>query len=231
MDPSRPVLVLFCKQPRRGHGKQRLAAEIGTDNAFRIALGLLDCALEDAAAWSEQLVFAPSQSSEFSWAQSLARAPAFERRSVRVLPQTTGCLGERLLDMDFRLRNLGAEQIVFMASDAAGLQVEHLDLVVRELTRHDVVLADDIDGGVTLMASRCPWPRLQDLPWSTERLGDALAATCLSAGLRVQRLDGGFDIDTLDDMISLTDLLRRDSRPARRVLANLLRAELQAANA
>jgi len=230
MDPSRPVLVLFCKQPRRGHGKQRLAAELGTDAAFRIALGLLDCALEDAAAWSEQLVFAPSQSSELSWAQSLTRSPAFEGRSVRVLSQSTGGLGERLLDMDSRLRNLGAVQLVFMASDAAGLQVEHLRQVVSGLSHHDVVLADDIDGGVTLMASRCPWPQLQGLPWSTERLGDALATTCLSAGLQVQRLDGGFDIDTLDDAIGLTDLLRRDSRPARRVLANLLRAELQAAN-
>jgi len=230
MDPSRPVLVLFCKQPRRGHGKQRLAAEIGTHSAFRIALGLLDCALEDAAAWSEQLVIAPSQLSELSWAQSLARSPAFEGRSVLVLSQTTGCLGERLLDMDSRLRSLGAVQLVFMASDAAGLQDEHLSLVVNGMADNDVVLADDIDGGVTLMASRCPWPRLQDLPWSTERLGDALATTCLSAGLSVQRLDGGFDIDTLADVIGMTELLRRDSRPARRALANLLRAELQVAN-
>ena len=46
-----PVLVIFCKRPLPGQGKQRIAATLGKDVAYEIASALLQCALEDARAW------------------------------------------------------------------------------------------------------------------------------------------------------------------------------------
>jgi glycosyltransferase A (GT-A) superfamily protein (DUF2064 family) len=45
-DPP-PTLVLLCKRPAPGHGKQRLAASLGAERACAVAWALLDCALEE----------------------------------------------------------------------------------------------------------------------------------------------------------------------------------------
>ena len=91
------------------------------------------------------------------------------------------------------------------------------------LSDHDVVLADGSDGGVTLMASRCGWPRMDDLPWSTDRLGDALYDACVRSGRGVLRVDGGADLDEAQDIAPLLVSLAQDSRPARRDLVEVLR--------
>lgn len=225
---SDTVLVLFCKQPRPGYGKQRLAADIGKTAACRIAEGLLSCALEDAVAWRGKFTIAVSSRAELPWALSLAAHERFRHHDIRVAAQNEGNLGERLNEIDQRVRATGATKLVFMAADAPSLGGEHFDAVVTGLDAADVVLADDCDGGVTLMASRTPWPALRDLPWSSEQLGDALATTCAANGLSVRRLPGGFDIDTGEDLDALVTYLRDDQRPARQSLAAIVRDVLKA---
>ncbi len=222
IDASKTVLVLFCKRPDRGFGKQRLANDLGEEYAFKLASALLDCALEDAATWHGQLVIAPSSTADLVWARELTDTLVLQSQSVEVVAQTVGGLGERLLDIDTRLREQGAQKIIYMGSDAPALQPKHLNLAIQELCNHDVVLADALDGGVTLMASGCHWPDIVGLPWSTTRLGDELAAKCTAAGLSVRRIDGGSDVDTAEDVRKLTSLLRRDQRPARRALIKIV---------
>ena len=222
IDASKTFLVLFCKRPDRGFGKQRLANDLGEEYAFKLASALLDCALEDVATWPGQLIIAPSSTADLVWARELTDTLALQCHSVEVVAQTAGGLGERLLDIDARLREQGAQKIIYMGSDAPGLQPQHLSSVIQGLSDHDVVLADALDGGVTLMASGCHWPDIVGLPWSTTRLGDELAAKCIATGLSVRRIDGGSDVDTAEDVRKLTSLLRRDQRPARRALMKIV---------
>ena len=53
-----PTLVLVCKRPALGIGKQRLAAKVGQELALQIAEALLACALEDVLAWPGSVVIA-----------------------------------------------------------------------------------------------------------------------------------------------------------------------------
>ncbi len=202
------TLVLVCKRPRPGHGKQRVAADLGAGRACELAGLLLDCALEDALAWPGPLVIAPDSREDIAWAQAAAPRAC-------VLAQGQGNLGERLQHLDAALREQGCERVAYIGSDAPGLVLADMMAAAEALLGNDVALAAACDGGVVLMASRRPWPVLAALPWSSDELGSALAAACTRAGLRVAWLSPGWDVDTLADVVALAQRLEHDRRPAR----------------
>ena len=212
------ALVLVCKRPASGIGKQRLAASIGRETANCIAEALLACALEDARAWRGPVVIAPADPADYAWASTLLPQV---RPKIRVEPQTKGNLGQRLNALDHGLRGGGLEQLVYIGSDAPLLTLPDYAAVYEALANYDTVLKPAADGGVVLMASRERWPILNHLPWSTARLGVALADCCRSAGQSVVNLAQSFDVDEEDDVIRLIAALKTDQRPARRALHGL----------
>lgn len=211
------ALVLLCKRPAPGHSKQRLAAQIGQQPALQIAGLLLDCALEDLQQWPAARVLAPDHAQHLAWAQALCP-------QARVLAQGAGNLGQRLNDLDQRLRALGYRQLLFIGSDAPALQVSDLARVTAALESADTVLLAARDGGVVLMASNLAWPDLSQLPWSTAQLGHALADCCRATGHSVLIAGELFDIDHQQDLLLLADALHAEQRPARVKLRNHLAA-------
>ncbi len=82
------TLVLVCKRPSLGHGKQRLAAQIGEPQALWVAEQLLGCALEDLRAWPGPTVIAPDMAEHLDWARALTP-------EALCLPQASGRALER----------------------------------------------------------------------------------------------------------------------------------------
>lgn len=215
-DPAAGTLVLFCRRPRPGIGKQRLAGEIGVEGAHRIAEALLDCALEDAAEWPGEVVVAPAAAIDSEWAAGVMQRP------VSVLAQPASTFGERLEFIDAALRARGQQRVTFIGSDAPTLDRSFYDAARAALTEYDVVLGPALDGGVTLMGARVPWSGLPRLPWSQDTLHASLAESCRAAGSTVATLPQSFDVDTLADLRRAAESLRTDPRPARRRLRELL---------
>jgi uncharacterized protein len=120
--------------------------------------------------------------------------------------------------LDYELRSGGLEQLIYIGSDAPALTAADYAAVNNALSRYDSVLMPAEDGGVVLMASCCQWPILSGLPWSTVRLGTALADCCRTAEQSVAMLTQSFDVDEEDDLFRLVTALRTDRRPARRAL-------------
>ena len=209
------ALVLVCKRPASGIAKQRLAASVGREAAMQIAEALLACALEDADDWAGPVVIAPAHPSDYAWADTLLPP---SRPNVYIKPQAAGNLGQRLNSLDRELRDMGLEQLVYIGSDAPALSSADYAAVNDALPHYDSVLIPAEDGGVVLMAGRREWPMLGGLPWSTARLGTALADCCRSAGQSVATLKHGFDVDEYGDLVRLATALRADRRPARRAL-------------
>lgn len=216
---SKVILVLLCKRPVPGVGKQRLAASLGVEAARKIADALLACALEDARAWPGPVVISPADQCDVEWAQALSLPTHFP---VTVIPQVTGNLGQRLNALDRALRAQGGEQLIFIGSDAPGLTTVDYETARAALQHHDIVLIPALDGGVVLMANRCAWPDLSVLQWSSDRLGISLRNICRNAGKSVTMIKQGHDVDELKDLIRLSSLLRQDKRPARRMLLELV---------
>lgn len=213
---SDTTLVLFCKRPALGFGKQRLAADLGEQAAFEIAVGLLACALEDLEHWPGPVVIAPHSDTEIAWAANLLR------RSASVVPQSEGNLGERIEAIDRLLRGKGAGQLLVIGSDAPELNARLLAQAVELLADHDAVFAAAEDGGVSLMANRKPWPELKPMPWSTPQLGASLQQLCERAGQRVGWSAPCSDVDRLDDLERVSKSLRVDPRPARQSLLAII---------
>ncbi len=209
---STTTLVVFCRRPALGVGKRRLAVDLGDAATLELAEHLLAAALEDAAGWPGEVVLAPADGGDVEWAEGLLDRPC------RVIPQPDGNLGQRIAEVDRAVRAGGVEQVVFIGSDAPLLRPDDLGAAREALDRFDVVLGPAEDGGVTLMGSRRPWPRLSELPWSTGELAAALGATCHDAGLTVTRVRGRADVDAVSDLSRLYCGLAGDERPARRGL-------------
>ncbi|MBM4222140.1 MAG: DUF2064 domain-containing protein [Gammaproteobacteria bacterium] len=216
LSQDQPVLVVFCRRPTPGAGKQRLAAGIGSDAAADIAALLLGAALEDAARWPGPVVLSPSEEGDAEWAATLLDRP------VQVIAQPAGNLGERLQSVDRRVRERHQAAVVFIGSDAPALGEPDYAAARSALMHHDVVLAPAIDGGVTLMAARRAWPALADLPWSSDQLYTALSKRCTTHGLRVASLRLSYDVDLAADLQRLCRDLHADQRPARRILYHKL---------
>jgi glycosyltransferase A (GT-A) superfamily protein (DUF2064 family) len=210
------TLVVFCRRPQRGIGKRRLAREVGEAKAFTISELLLAAALEDAAGWPGPRVIAPSEGADAAWAQGL-HVP---RADVVVQPE--GNLGARLAAVDRDLRARGHSRLVYIGSDAPVLGSGDYRLAREALDTHDVVLGPALDGGVTCMGSRLPWPPLVDLPWSSEHLHAALEAACRAGDLTVRHLPPRYDVDVAADLRRLAVDLKDDTRPARRALYRAL---------
>ncbi|SDS27339.1 DUF2064 domain-containing protein [Pseudomonas oryzae] len=216
-DAPPPTLILMCKRPGPGHGKQRLAAGLGTVPAQLIAERMLDCAVEDLAHWPGPRVIAPDTVADCGWAGRLLPGCAYP-------PQCDGNLGERLNALDRDLREAGHRTLVFIGSDAPALNAGDYRRVRETLSEVDTVLLAARDGGVVLMASNRPWPELAALPWSTAQLGQALTAACGDAGHSVAVCGESFDVDERDDLAPLRAALATDPRPARRRLLATLDA-------
>ncbi len=214
-----PAVIVFCKRPHSGSGKQRLAATIGFDAAHRLAEALLQCTLEDVRTWSGRLIIAPASAADRDWAQSLHEA-------ADVIVQTDGNLGQRLQHIDQCLLQQGCARRIYIGTDAPLLSADTLLQAAQALRRHDVVLQPARDGGVTLMASNQAWPDLSMLPWSNHDLGLMLQASCLHAGHDVFLLPTGMDIDVQADLHQVRPRLINDTRPARQNLLQVIDAVL-----
>lgn len=215
---TQAALVLVCKRPAPGVGKQRLAARLGPEIAYQIAEALLACTLEDVIAWPGKVVIAPANAQDCAWAANLFKQT---RPEVQILSQTGGNLGQRLNALDHTLRAHGLNQLIYIGSDAPDIGLADFATVSKMLSDFDSVLKPTLDGGVSIMASRKPWPDLADLPWSTSRLGDQLSMLCQQSGHSVASLPEGFDVDELEDLSYLVMKLAQDQRPARRSLCEL----------
>jgi len=225
------TLILVCKKPAPGIGKQRLAASLGIEMTQKVADALLACALEDACSWPGPVVIAPASAADTDWARALS-APISS--PVMVVPQIAGNLGQRLNALDQALREQGMEQLIFVGSDSPGLDAADYAATRTALQHTDVVLIPALDGGVVLMGNRCAWPDLSALPWSSDQLGTTLREACHSAKQSVKTLGQGTDVDQIEDLARLVTLLKQDQRLARRTLLELTRniiSTLKIANA
>lgn len=210
------TLVLFCRRPRPGVGKRRIAATLGPARTLRLAEHLLAAALEDASQWSGPVVIAPADAADAAWAGQLLERPC------QVVAQRAGNLGERLNALDQALRQAGQARCIYIGSDAPILDGDYYALAVKALETHDVVLGPADDGGVTLMGSRRPWPELAGLPWSSDKLCHALELICVKDGLTINSLEGRYDIDHAKDLPRLFSDLENDTRAARQKLRHWL---------
>lgn len=217
-----PALVLLCTRPRLASAKSRRGPSVEARAAFELAQVLIDCALEDARAWTGPVVLALAQPNDLSWAGSLAE------RDWSIVGQAGGNAGERINAVDQILRRHGARSLVFVGPTAALDATADYALVRESLASADIALAPSNSGDIALMAARRPWPDLATLAWNTKRLSAELAYLCEREGLTVAKLERRPAIEGSDDLDLAVSSFRDDPRPKRRALVALARRLIEA---
>ena len=219
-------LVVFAKAPQPGRVKTRLSPPLSSSEAAELYRCLLLDAFEESAAAAAALrletvvaVDPPSATAELA-----ALSPA----GFRAIAQSAGELGTRMSHVVRQAAAAGAPFVLLRGSDSPCLNRDLLQDAVVSLTRADLVICPDRDGGYNLIGlgprglSSGPTGGLFDHPMSTPFvLGDTLARAN-RIGLSSDQLEGGFDVDRYEDLRWLA--AARDERrsiPCRRTLTFL----------
>ena len=213
-------IVVMCKRPALGLGKQRIAIDLGRGIAFNIAQQLVMCSVEDVQTWPGKKFVAVAEPKDTDWARSVFGV------DVTVLDQSQGNLGERINDIDEKIRKIYDMPLIFMGTDAPNLNLSHVEEAQNELLSHDVVLSRADDGGVTIMASRGQWPDLREIAWSTNTVSRELASLCIERSLSTTFITPSFDIDTVADLQKAYTALISDPRPSRIKLREIIKASM-----
>ena len=180
-------LVLFVRAPELGHGKRRLAREIGdvaTVRFERLMLALLLRRLAADRRWRLRIAVTPDK----------ARCHARHwRRGVDVTGQGGGDLGTR---MRRALAACPPGPAVLVGGDIPALAARHVATAFRQLGGCDLVFGPAEDGGFWLVGARRS-PRLpplfEQVRWSSPHtLADTLAEL-------PRRVKVGF-VDRLEDV-------------------------------
>ena len=208
-------LVLCCKAPQRS--KRRLAAQLG-DRAAAAAERLLACAIEDLADWPGEAVIAPASDDDAEWFRVVSG------KRFETVVQRGGSLGARINHVDAVLRSSGRERLIYIGADCPALDRAYLTSASSALEYSDAVIGPAEDGGVVLMGARRRWPEIDDLPWSTPELREALCARLRRQDWSIASLETLADVDTMEELTRARDGLVGDDRTARRALVDWLRS-------
>ncbi len=224
---SAPVarVVLFAREPVRGHVKTRLAREIGDADAtslYEAFLSDLSACLTAPARWDALLAYAEFEAGPYLLATF---GPPWD-----LVPQGEGTLGERLVRAVVRARMEGRRDVLVAGSDAPTLTREDLSGAFAALAgESDVVYAPAPDGGFSLVGMTGSVDPAAIFPagvrWSSSHaLADSRRAA-EAKGYRVRLLSTVPDVDELKDLRNVGALFESEPELApatRQVLRRVL---------
>ncbi len=203
---TRAALAIFCRAPRLGRVKTRLAKSHGDE----FALGLYRAMLADTFALGRALApavetfacFTPEGG--FTGEESLS-----ELWDGPKIAQCDGDLGAKILDCFARLRAQGYEKIAVIGSDSPDLPLKRLQRTYEVLDALPMMIwGKSPDGGFYLMGASLDVPSwlFEGVTWSSEKTLSAIRwnnATRKQAKLEYAELPFWRDVDDEADLLEL----------------------------
>jgi len=199
LSPVKRAIVVMGKLPCPGRVKTRLAVDLGDQLAAELYEAFLRDVLDLACAEAQLLSAEALFSCGLSPQDSLRDAQALCPPDVRALRQGQGDLGAR---MEGARQASQARHVVIIGSDAPTMPRERLYEAFMCLDRGaDAVVGPTVDGGYDLLGLTGPGrPLFDGVQWSTEAVLRQTQAAAERAGLRLETLSLGYDLDEIDDL-------------------------------
>lgn len=197
-DFSTQALLIFIKNPRRGHVKTRLAATEGDEKALEIYQQLL--------AYTRKTV-QPLQADKQVWYSQFVPEQDEWDDAIFVKKRQQGeTLGRRMQGAFKQAFNEDYRQVVIIGSDCGQLKKKHLEHAYEALKTNDVVIGPSEDGGYYLLGMRKYFPVLfEDKPWSTDDVFEHTLEDCKTYNLSYHVLETLNDVDTEEDWDQIKD--------------------------
>src|SRR5215469_1627369 len=150
--PMQSVAIgILCKTPSAGFCKTRLSPLLRADECAAISA----CFIRDLSATIDALASTDPgvrRYAVYTPTGSEARLLGLLPNGFRLLPQSDGDLGDRLLNATVDLLNAGHDGAILVNSDSPTLPLSILRAAVSALRQgHAAVLSPALDGGYTLI--------------------------------------------------------------------------------
>ncbi len=190
------VLCLFAKSPRRGAVKTRLAATIGDDAALTLYRRLGRQVAEQLRLVRNAevcVLFSPEE--DESWVR------AWLGDDLDYFAQRGDDLGTRMANALADAFAGGARRVALVGCDAPELRAHHIETLLNELDRCDMVFIPADDGGyVAAGFARSVTGFLEGLRYGHTGVMAETWRRAAACGYRAQRLETQSDLDTADDL-------------------------------
>ena len=191
--PAEKVIV-FCKAPRPGFVKTRVAARLGPDVA--------------CSAYRELVESVLSRIAQIEWVQlrhtpddSRGEIARWKRRPTWELqPQGAGDLGARLVRAFREEFEAGTDRVVIIGTDSPEVLEADIREALHALRRKDLVVGPALDGGYWLIGLSEAHPSLfAGIDWSTPAVLEQTLYRAKAERMDVHLLRVLADIDTAED--------------------------------
>ena len=195
------ALIVFAKRPEPGRVKTRMCPPLTAEEAAEFYAAMLDDVLEASAVMARGAGLEPILAIDPPDAVA-----AFEARmpdEFRVLPQRGSDLSARMERAAADAFQAGFAPVLLRGSDSPAMQPETVSAACEALTKNDLVLCPDLDGGYNLVGLARPAPGVFDHPMSRSSVLEDTLSLAEARGLCCATLPPGFDIDTADDLAHL----------------------------
>ena len=221
---SSDALLIFCRAPRLGAVKTRLAATLGAP----IALQIYRAMLRDCLDLGRQL--APAVTTIACYTPGDAFDEDSELSAIwdgAHLPQRGADLGARMLQALADARAQGFRRAVIIGSDAPDLHLDYLEGAFRKLRDHEVFVVPSVDGGFVLIGASCALPDaiFDGITWSRDDVWARLSANIKALELNGSSWASWQDVDEVADLRALRERLQTAdasvARATREVLERL----------
>lgn len=187
-------LIVFCKAPRVGFVKSRLAATVGPEAACR-HYGEMVGRLLDHLQGIEGATLAVTPDDAIGEVSRWKRRPSW-----KAVGQGPGDLGQRMQQAFAQAFEAGCERVVVIGSDAPEVTESDVREAFLALRRDDLVIGPAEDGGFWLIGLTQPQPDLfRDQEWGTNQVCAETLRRAQSRRMLVSCLRLLSDIDTEED--------------------------------
>ncbi|MGE5111686.1 MAG: TIGR04282 family arsenosugar biosynthesis glycosyltransferase [Acidobacteriaceae bacterium] len=189
---QKTAICVMAKLPVPGEVKTRLSPAVGVEGAALLAQAFLEDTLRSV--------------SQLDWALPILACTGFKRHDFHceVWPQEEGGLGIRQENVLRRALEVSTAAIL-IGSDCPGLPISRLESARDALEESDAVLGPSHDGGYYLIGlKRCPLGLLSGVAWSQADTFNQVISRLRDSGMLVTVIEPWFDVDTPEDLASLS---------------------------
>jgi len=202
---SQEALVIMARYPEEGAVKTRLARDLGALLTLRLYRAFIDDLAAKFGCMHRPLIwYYLPESSPF---------PQLFSRHYPCRPQAGSSLQERMLRIFEDLFGEGFHRVVVIGADVPHIPVEAVEDAFALLSETDVVLRPSCDGGYHLIGLRAPADLFSKISMGTDRVLSETVERAASMGLSVHCLAPSFDVDTIDDLMRLSEFLATTDDP------------------
>ncbi|WP_299898226.1 DUF2064 domain-containing protein [uncultured Aquimarina sp.] len=144
--------------------------------------------------------------------------------------QIGNSFGERFVNAIQNIYERGYESVITIGNDTPHLQKHHLVESVKQLKNNNFVLGPSVDGGFYLMGlhkSQFNKNTFLKLPWQSKNLAKSVSLLIKTSKIEVTQLEVLYDIDTLEDLKTISKIGFGLSKMMKTIINEILRPFVQ----